>query len=474
MHLPVDVDSSRAVEMQSLATTTSALRQVELICPGPESLGVAGLAAGTSQRVDVLAATAPAQALPAASTGAARTSATSTGTFTAMTLPRGSGTWAAATTRGASVAASVAKAASVQLTGTLGLAPAASAIQRSVVAAGNDRAMVTSACAGPASQSWLLAGGAEPGRRERLVLTNPGPNPVTADVLVLGAAGPVSSPNGRGLIVPGYGRSVVLLDAIAGAEKSPVVHVVAGGGQLATALNDAWLDGVVPRGGDDITPVSGPAREQVVAGVAVQGRALVRVAVPGSEEAVVQIRVLTPRGPQALPRDGVVRVAGQSVRDVDLSGLTTDAYAVQVRADAPVVAGALTERRQTGAGPSDIAWSGASAAVTGVAGTPLPGSGTAGLTSTLHLVATRGDAAVRVTTVPARGAPSTRQVAVPSDSVLTVPLGQATSVWVTAVAGSARAAVVSSLATPQGPLLSATPLPDLPLTARHAALVPLP
>ena len=63
---------------------------------------------------------------------------------------------------------------------------------------------------------WLLGGGAQPGRRERVVLTNPGPNPVTVDLSVLGTRGPVPSPNGRGIVVAPYGRTVVLLDAIAG------------------------------------------------------------------------------------------------------------------------------------------------------------------------------------------------------------------------------------------------------------------
>ena len=43
-----------------------------------------------------------------------------------------------------------------------------------------------------------MGGGAQAGRRERLVLANPAPNPVTVDVAVLGAAGPVAPAPGEG------------------------------------------------------------------------------------------------------------------------------------------------------------------------------------------------------------------------------------------------------------------------------------
>ena len=167
---------------------------------------------------------------------------------------------------------------------------------------------------------------------------------------MLGARGPVPSPNGRGVVVAPYGRTVVLLDAIAGQENVPVLHVVASGGEVAAVLDDTWLDGVVPRGGDDAAPAAAPAREQVVPAVRVDGAASVRVAVPGADEAVVQTRVLTAGGPRPVPRDAVVRVAGHSSRDIDLSALPRGAYAVQVRADVPVVAAAMVERRREAEG----------------------------------------------------------------------------------------------------------------------------
>ena len=69
------------------------------------------------------------------------------------------------------------------------------------------------------------------------------------------------------------------------------------------------------------------------------------LAVPGTEETVVQARALTKDGPVAVPGDGVVRVPGGTVREVDLSTMPAGAYAIQIRADHPIVAGVMSERR---------------------------------------------------------------------------------------------------------------------------------
>src|SRR6185436_9592728 len=111
-----------------------------------------------------------------------------------------------------------------------------------------------------------------------------------------------------------------------------------------------------------------PAREQVMVGLPIDGRATLRVAVPGDVEAVVQARVLTLAGPRGLPADAVTRVAGHSTRDIDLSALPPGAYGVQVRADVPVVASAVADRRGPPGTPSDLAWSGASPPIRTLAG----------------------------------------------------------------------------------------------------------
>jgi len=147
---------------------------------------------------------------------------------------------------------------------------------------------------------------------------------------------------------------------------------------------------------------------------------------------------------------------------------------VQVRADVPVVAAVMVDRRRAAGAPSDLAWSVASLPIRTVAGMALPVSEVKGLVSRLDLAATEGPASVRVTTVAVDGQVSTKEVAVGADSVSTLALDGATSVWVTPLTGLVRAAVLTSVTDVGGVLLSLTPLADLTLTTTPLPLRQLP
>jgi len=439
--------------------------QAQSICPGPEALGIQGLPDLVAQTVSVTAAAAPLAVLPwglAAGQGAS--------SLTISGLGSGGGWTAPVTVRGQVVTAQISTARSALFTGVGAMAPGDVATQWSWTRTGDSRGLVAAPCLPAAASSWLIAGGAEPGRLERLVLTNPGPNPVTVDLSVLGTHGLIDSPNGQALVVAGYTRMVVLLNAITGSERSPVVHVSAQGGEVAAVLSDTWLDGVVPRGGDDVVSVAAPALEQVIAGVPIQGRAILRVGVPGDGEAVVQARVLTASGPRELPFAGVTRVGAHSTEDIDLSSLAPGAYAVQVRGDVPVVAAVMVDRRRAAGSPSDLAWSVATLPIRTLAGMALPASGDKGLVQRLDLAATTDLGAVLVTTVTAGGQVSTQRVAIGADSVSTLSLDGATSVWVTPVSGLVRAAVLTTASDARGVLLSVTPLADLTLSTTPSPL----
>lgn len=467
LHGSVDLDPGhlRAPERTG-APTIEAVTRTELVCPGPERLGVPG-AQPAQQQVQVLTAVPPAASLPDSVHPAG------SGTITADGLPQG-GSWKNLTTPGPTSQSAVSTPTSVLLSARGAWAPGAAAMQYSLTEAGDTRGLATTACGPTSADAWLVAGGAQPGRLERLVLANTGANAVSADVEILGAKGVIGSPNARGIVVAARSRTVVLLDTIAGAEKSPVAHVIVHGGTLFAAVNDTWLEGVVARGGDTTTSTAPAAKEQVVGGVAIEGAASLRVAVPGDTEAVVQTRVLTAQGPKRI-RDDVVRVPAHSTRDIDLSALPPGAAAVQVRADVPVVAGALVERRasgpaagapDTGRRSSDLAWSPASRPVGALAGTPLP-TGVSSLTNTLVLTSVGSAATVSVDVVEASGhaaAVRTESVAVAADSTSTVDLSKASAVWVRPGSGDVHAAVVTTAkAKDGGTLIAAMPLVGTPL-----------
>lgn len=454
--------STDARGRRAVPVTSSAV-----VCPGPEAAGVQGLKESAVTGIGLLVATPPAGLVPRPSgTSRAPDQVRLSG------LPAG-GSWPTLTGRTRLASAGDQAARSVLVTGTGSLAPGVVATQRSRPQ-GSQRALVSAACRPPVAESWLVGGGGQPGRRERVVLSNPGATSVSVDLSVVGSKGPIVSPNGRGVVVGPHSRTVVLLDAISGSEPAPVVRVTAYGGDVAAVLQDSWLDGVVPRGADDALPSAAPSRDQVLPGVTVAGTATLRVAVPGDQEAVVQTRVLTPSGPRTVPRDAVVRVPAHSSHDIDLTGLRTGSYAVQVRADVPVVAGAMVQRRAGSGGPSDLAWTTAAPPLTALAGMPLRSPSDSSLTSTLSLAATHGTGSVRVTQVAADGSVRSSEVQVVEDGVGALDLGRSVALWLSVRSGTVRAAVVTTGVDTQGTLVSVTPLDDLVLTTLPVTVHPLP
>ncbi len=471
--VPVDVDLSPLVAADTPASASSAratpVSERGLLCPGPERLGAKG-GLEDEQSVRAVAAAAPDAVVPAGERPGAPSR------LTVRRLPGHDGSGKAQERHRAVVDTPD----SLLFVAAGRAAPGAAGLQYSLVRSGNHRGLSTVACGGTAAEAWLVAGGAQPGRLEHVVLVNPAANAVTVDLEVLGAHGPVESDGGSGLLVPPHGRTVVLLDSLASSEQTPVVHVTAHGGEVYAAIEDGWLDGVVPRGTDTSTTTAPPSREQVIAGVKVDGPTTLRVAVPGEAEAVVQTRVLTTKGPRRVKHD-VVRIPGHTVRDIDLSDLPTGSYAVQVRADVKVVASALVQRGRSSTKrsaaldrtASDLTWSPSSPVIDGVAGSPLPPPGQSGTKNWLLLGNTGARAKVDVTTVDRRGKVTSRTVTVAADAVSPVDLRGAHSVWVQPRGGAVYGAVLTQARAKDGDGLSAVlPLVSAPLTSTTTPIRP--
>ncbi len=430
------------------------LRAASLHCPGPETEGLAGVPPVTGGTTMVYAATAPAAALDNVAL------ADGPGVLAVTATPPG-GPLGQTTSRGAVVTTGLTGSVAGEVAATGSLASGLAALQTWTKLDSDDRGLVATPCLAPSSEMWLIAGGGEPTRRERLVVANPGGNAATVDVSVFGVSGAIAAQGGSRLAVPPRGRSVVLLDAIAGGEASPVVHVVASGGLVTAVIEDSWIDGAVGRGRDDAAPSAAPAVDQVIPGVAIDGPALVRVFVPGSAEAIVQARLLTPTGPTAFPANAVTRVPGGTVRDIPIDGVAPGTYAVQLTADHPIVAAALVHRRPDAAAPSDLAWSAATPPIETLAGTPLPPSTRA----VLAVSSSGGPADVTVVVVGPDGAATTKPVHVEADGVVTTDVSGAGAVWVRTTATGVRAAVTLDLADPAGTLISSVGLRSAAVSA---------
>ncbi|AKT51426.1 DUF5719 family protein [Arsenicicoccus sp. oral taxon 190] len=445
-----------------------------LVCPGPETLGVPGLPV-----TDVAPATLAATAAPAGVAGAVPATRP-TGTI-AITASAGGQELGRTTAPGDVVPATVAGAASALVRADGRLAPTVTAVQQTLVPTGEHAGLSSVPCSEPVADAWLLGGSGQAGRQEHLVLTNPHDTAVTVDVTLHGTRGPVIGVAGQGIVVQPRGRTVVLLDALDGSEPAPAAHLVARGGTVHAVMHDGWLDGIVPRGGDDVMVAVAPDRLLVVPGLAVAGEAdpaVVRVAVPGDRDADLRVTVLGPTGPapvEVLRR----RVRGGATADLGLPALPAGSYAVQVEASVPVAAAGYVGRadgqRPAGGGSvaapvHDLAWVPATAPLDGLTGLPLARPAQGALTHRLALSNPGASpTTATVTLVDAAGRAAPRPVPLPSRSAVSIDLGDARSVWVTPGPGGVRAAVVTEA---PGGLVTIAPLVTRPQATVPYAVTP--
>ncbi|WP_151524420.1 DUF5719 family protein [Serinicoccus kebangsaanensis] len=201
------------------------------------------------------------------------------------------------------------------------------------------RGAALTACTTAAESHWLLAGDADPGRTEQLVLINPGSDPVQVDLDVRGSGGAEQTVGGSDLVVPPGEQLVRPVDALVAGVESPAVGVRAEGGPVIAQLTDTERDGTTDLGLDVTTPSAEPARDLVVPALPTQvedQELVLRVLAP-DQAAVVEIGALTEDG-SATPGTSAVRVAAGASVDVPLDQLPEGVVGLRLRSDEPVTA----------------------------------------------------------------------------------------------------------------------------------------
>ncbi|WP_258059013.1 DUF5719 family protein [Arthrobacter sp. B1805] len=258
-----------------------------------------------------------------------------------------------------------------------GLTPVAAATSTYTATDGDLRGLAATGCQVPSSDFWLMGASTTVGQSSILILTNPTETPATVALELYGQDGPIEAAGTRGqLVAPGETRQIVLA-GVSGNQDQVAVRVRSDGGRIAGFIQQSVLRGLTP-GGVELLAPSGPAGvTQVLPGVVVQDEATARrireqegygsaapqlqVLVPGSSDAVLDIKVYGPDGEVALPGGGVVTAAAGSVTAVPLESLPGGNYTIAVTSDVSVVASARLTRGVDDGEPVDFA--GAPAAV---------------------------------------------------------------------------------------------------------------
>ncbi|TXK16276.1 DUF5719 family protein [Homoserinibacter sp. GY 40078] len=247
--------------------------------------------------------------------------------------------------------------------------------------------LAVSGCPEPTSSAWLVGGDTTVGRTTLLLLANPTEVAAEVTLRMWGEDGEITAPGMSLTVAPGEQR-VLPLSGFAPGVASPVVQVLARGGQVTAALQTSVIRVLDPGGVAIVQPGTGPSRETVIPGVRIFDdvgvstalgladyadlEAVARLANPGDVDASVEVSLL-PTETGGVASSFQIEVAAGDVVDIPLtsglelgSGLLPDgSYTVTLRSDQPVVAAVragTTPAPASGSsgspdpGPADIAW----------------------------------------------------------------------------------------------------------------------
>ncbi|WP_155848408.1 DUF5719 family protein [Arthrobacter sp. 35W] len=289
-----------------------------------------------------------------------------------------------------------------------------------IVASKNDdgdlRGLAAAPCQTPSNDLWIAGASTTVGRTAVLNIANASQTAATVNLDLFGAAGPVQAPGARGLLVPAGTTRAIVLAGLAAGEEGLSVHLKSTGGPVTAVVQQSVLRGLTPGGVDFLSPVNVPAQRQVVAGVRLPDTGLaarisaqngyadaapsLQVTVPGTKDAVVQVKVLGSGGQQALPNGGVFTARAGAVTALALSGLPGGDYALDISADTAFTATAKVSVGAKEGEPVDLSYAPAAARLGDGQLVVLP----RGIDSKLSFAAPTGAAKITLTPVATGGA----------------------------------------------------------------------
>ncbi len=291
--------------------------------------------------------------------------------------------------------------------------------------AGQGRGLAETRCAVAAPDTWFVGGSTTVGSSASLLLVNPDEVVATADVSLMTAAGPVAPRSARGVEVPARGSVRMALESLAPNVPALATHVAVTAGRLTATMLERRHLASLALGVDYVAPTAAPARAAVVPGLlAGPGARSVLLAVPGPDDASVELRVVTTDGSFVPAALNAVRVRAGTVVPVDLAKvLAGRPAAVVVSSDVPVLAGGFSAQGDAVTHEAEFAWTAATPPLGGAA--LLPDNRVRGAQrSVLLLTAPEASATVSLTGLSAgpQAGPGPIMIRVPAGRTIAVPL----------------------------------------------------
>ncbi|MCC3266626.1 DUF5719 family protein [Arthrobacter gengyunqii] len=308
-------------------------------------------------------------------------------------------------------------------------------------------------CQAPGNDMWLLGARTTVGATAVLRLTNPSESAATVDLELYGSKGRLEGTGTRGILVPPGETKSIVLAGVAANEPGLAVRVRSSGAPITAMVQQSILRGLTPGGVEFIQPSAAASPQQIISGVRIQSAEAakelagergyesaapaVQVAVPGSTNGVVSVRILGKDGDVSVPGGGVFTVPAGSVGQLPLDSLPEGTYSVEVTADVSVVAGTVSSRGSKADEPVDLAVAPSGERLGNEHLAVLPGDAA----SVLSFAAPAGEAEVRLTGVARDGSLAEEQI-------VTVPAGSTINVAATSVGSDLAAVLISTTGEP--------------------------
>lgn len=350
----------------------------------------------------------------------------------------------------------------------------ANAVVSFTAADGDLSGLAAANCQAPGNDIWITGARTTVGATAVLRLTNPSESAATVDLELYGSRGRIEGTGTRGILVPPGETKSIVMAGLAANEAAVTMRVRSSGGPVTALVQQSILRGLTPAGVELIQPAAAASPQQVISGVRVQDAAATRkvaaqrgydfmttavqVAVPGSTNAVVSVKVLGPDGELAIPGGGVFTVAAGSVGQLPLDALAKGTYTVEVTADVSVVAGVVSGSGAATDAPVDIAVAPAGERLGSEHLAVLPPNSN----SVLTFAAPAGAAEVRLTGVGRDGSLKAEQiVTVAEGSTVSLPAAdigsELAAVLISTTGDAVYGAQVATAA--EGPGITVLPLP---------------
>lgn len=323
---------------------------------------------------------------------------------------------------------------SVLRTEPLGNVQAVSSASVLVTAPDGDlQGLAAASCQTPSNEIWLVGANTTVGRTSILIVTNSSDSSATLSLELFGSKGRIPAPSGSSVVLRPHSTSSIVLAGLAPEQQDLSINVKSSGAAVSAVIQQSVLRGLTSGGVDYLQPSATPSTTAVIPGVKMgdpaatakitgqsgysDAASALQVAIPGEQDATLEVKVLGTKGQVALPNGGVFTAKAGSTSELSLAGLPQGNYSLAISSTTPFSASARQLGFTKAGAAVDIAFSPASPRLGTSHLLTVPGK----VQSTLVFTSPAGSGTVSLIPVSAKGVLGTsKNMTIAAGGIITV------------------------------------------------------